>query len=110
LARRQEAPTDPGDDRAAARDVVVCDHHVSMIERHEVTPQGTQTIDTVDGNVGLPLNNHYAADSVSGASYQLPQSNKDGMQIRAIWRPGIDAYCDSSQPASDAGPAIIRIL
>lgn len=87
-----------------AGDVVVFDHHVSMIERYE-----SGRIDTIDGNVGLQLTRAYATDCVSGASYQLPQNDDKGkpkdpqaMVIRAIWRPGIDAYRNPPDAAAGA--------
>jgi len=90
-------------------DVVVYNDHVAMVERYNAE---AQTIDTLDGNVGLRIGTD-ADDSVSGAHRDLVTNAKAGhWRIIALWRPGLDAYgrapTTSTAPADDApGQALV---
>lgn len=77
-------------------DVVILEHHVSMVERFDVA---TKTIETVDGNVGLLFNRDYAANGASGATY-----TKAGgpMKILLVYRPGLETFGVESEPTTTA--------
>lgn len=113
-----------------AGDVVVFEHHVSMIEKFY--PENKQ-IDTIDGNVGLRVGDmKVASDKVSGGSYTpvtgknadgkpltqyAPATSKAGVgNIRLIFRPGLAHFGATETPAGQppqantAGEALIAQL
>jgi hypothetical protein len=76
-------------------DVVVLEHHVSMVERFD---RAARRIDTIDGNIGLVDRIGNPANSASGRSYTSTHGTDGSMRILAVFRPGLEAFGATSDP------------
>jgi hypothetical protein len=89
-------------------DVVVLEHHVSIVERFD---PDKRVISTIDGNVGLTQ--QYLSNSVSGREYDV-KHHTGPMKILMVYRPGLadfggtPAKPDVVMTDNSAGQALVN--